>query len=222
MMNRHIALIGLVLTLLLTSCESLTGVSPKGTPRVETELAVVVAPDFQNPLVDVDESLLGAMKQVVVKEADVGLRFYPVLSEDYAPEHARPPYLLTVELTALELSYREAKSAVPEGSPDRATLVDEIAFTVAAKLTRRRQEGPPLLVGSSVGSASVRAHQKLNELEGQPVYATEGSRSAPYVLRADVLDALDASVEKALKALRAPIDRELAPLRESGLITPRQ
>ena len=45
--------LGLAL-LALGSCESLTGRSPEGTPRVETELAVIVEDDFLNALADVD------------------------------------------------------------------------------------------------------------------------------------------------------------------------
>ena len=83
----------------LASCETLTGVAPKETPRVECEVAIELDESFLSDLAGVDMSseLITSIKEVVREEANLGLRFYPTLSESYPPNDQRPPHLMTID-----------------------------------------------------------------------------------------------------------------------------
>lgn len=212
MLRRLTRLVFLTSPLLLTACEAMTGVAPKGTPRVEAELALVVSPGFQNPLVDADARLFDAMRGVIEERADIGLRLFPVWSEAYGPEDDRPPYLLTVELESLEVFVETDETGGGDEPLVIETYVDAVQLGVHASFERRRDNGPALLVASASDSVRARGERDEEDLRTGITYSSGPGPNDPPVLQDDVLRALDGAVRGALKDLRNPIDRELAPL----------
>ena len=209
---RPLALAPILLT--LASCESLTGVAPEGTPRVEVELAVIVDEAFMTPLVDPTAELVAAVKEAVRSEADLGLRFYPTLSERYGPNDRRPSYLMTVELKSLNILF-EQELIEPEEAPARlVTTIDEVQCSVSASLERRRGNAPPLTVATASSSQKVNAERDPDAIEAGRGYAPKFDGPTMKVLEADITRAVQTASEAALRTMRKPIDREFAPAKE--------
>ena len=217
-MKQGIQLLPVGLALLaLPSCESITGVVPKGTPRVEVELAVLVEESFLDALVDVDmdSELVAAVKQAVLEKADFGLRFYATPSESYGAGDRRPPYLMTVELDALSVVFDHEMIEKEEEEPRIETSVDEIHCSVSASVERRREDAPSLVVARSSAAGRVSAERSSEVIEAEPGYTPVLDGAAPKVLRKDIVRAVHAAMHKALAAMRTPIDREFAPAPEA-------
>ncbi len=199
--------------MMLTSCESLTGVSPKNTPRVEIELAVIVTDAFVEPLVDVDQesALLAAVKEAVRSKADLGLRFYPTLSEEYAETDQHPPYLMTVHLDRLSLDFDHEMIEEEGAEPRIEASVDTVGCAVSASIEHRRENAPSLIVAEATGSSELSAETDEDALAAGQGYVPRFEDATLKVLEKDILQAVQTAVDRALKNMRTPIDREFAP-----------
>ena len=196
---------------ILASCESLTGVAPKNTPRVEIELAVIVDEAFVEPLSDADAGLHAALKEAVRGKADLGLRFYPTPSDLYGESDRRPPYLMTVELDSLVVSFDREMIEEEGAEPRIDASVDTIGCSVSASVARRRENAPSLVVATSQASSQFSAETKPETLASGRGYVPKFEGPALKILEKDIVRAVEAAVDRALKAMRTPIDREFAP-----------
>lgn len=202
--------------LALASCETLTGVSPEGTPRVEVELSVIVGDEFMNQIVDPDAELVAAVKEAVRSEADLGLRFYPTLSERYGPNDRRPEYLMTVELKALNVLF-EQELIEPEGAPARlVTTIDEVGCSVSISLEKRRGNAPPLTVATARANERVSAEDDPDTIEMGKGYAPKFDGPTMKLLESDITESVREASSVALRTMRKPIDREFAPAEEAA------
>ena len=196
----------------LTSCESLTGVAPEGTPRIETELVVSIEADFQSALTDADSALNGEIHRVVREEANLGLRFYPTPSHEYAADHQRPAYLMTVELDSLVVNFNH-EVVEEEGEEQRMiTTVESVTCNATSSLLRRRPNGPALRVSSGTGSSTVSVDAP-DDAEGS--YAPKHDGPSPRIDKHDILKAVERAVDKTLKSMRTAIDREFEPAEDA-------
>ena len=205
-------LIGLAL-MTLTSCESLTGVAPADTPRVEIELAVVVNDAFVEPFVDVDEEseLFAAVRDAVRAEADLGLRFYPTPSEEYGENDKRPPYLMTVNLDQLSLVFDHEMIEEEGEEPRVEASVDTVVCSVSASIENRREDAPSLIVATAKSSSDIAAETDAEDLAAGQGYTPKFEGADLKVLEKDIVKAVQTAVDRALKSMRTPIDREFAP-----------
>jgi hypothetical protein len=202
-----------VLALLATtSCEAVTGVAPADTPRVEAELVVNIETDFLAALVDVgpDSDLVGELHEAVRAQADLGLRFYATPTESYGEDDVRPAYLMTVTIDSLEVVLEHDMIEEEDQEPRIETTVDDLVCQVSAKLERRRENAPSLLIAAATESRQINAEKNSDDLAAEPGYAPSADSSLK-VLHRDVVRAADSAVDKALKAMRTPIDREFKP-----------
>ncbi len=195
-----------------TACEAVTGVAPADTPRIETELVVVVNRDFLAAFDDVEMSseLVHEVKELIRSQADLGLRFYAMPAESYGEGHVRPPHLMTVTIDSLDVVLEEELIEEEGASPRFEVRVDELVCTVSASLVRRRADAPALVIAEATESRNIGAENDPEELLAEPGYAPSADRSLK-VLHRDVVRAADGAVNRALKAMRTPIDREFRP-----------
>ena len=75
----------------------------KESPRVEVEVVVDIEGSLYDGLVDVENEreLNEAISYVVLSLADVGLRFYPILSQDYGKKDTHPQHRMVVQVQEL-------------------------------------------------------------------------------------------------------------------------
>ena len=216
--------------LICTGCKNIP--QAKGDlPRVEVEVAVTMDDTFTDSLQSVDATFKKAIVSEVLAKSDVGLRFYPVLSEQYADDHAHPPYLMIIDLRNLHITVSEETKKIGEG--DAATTqihrwVSRVEMTATTDLYKRRDNAPPLTVASHKGTATVtvqrlRAGQTVaggavvNEsgagATGAVAAEASGSHDgepAVMVARSRIIDAVDLAFEDALRRMIVAIDRDLA------------
>src|SRR5688572_22233659 len=103
---RALATLGLAAVLGLSGCQDMTTFvtgehfpkAPENTRRIEVELVVDVDPAMWGDLVDHGELEARIVEQVQTV-ADLGMRFYPVLSGEYGEGDSRPEHVLTVRVT---------------------------------------------------------------------------------------------------------------------------
>jgi hypothetical protein len=202
------------LSLLLAACESVTGVSPKDTPRVEIELAVVVERPFVEPLQDADDGLRELVHDAVLSEADMGLRFYPTPSSAYREGDTRPEYLMMIELAELRLDFDYETVKNDGEEPYVLTTIEELESSVNASIVRRRADGPDLVVARTSASAKVSAQSDPERIAASPGYRPRGESDEVKVLESDIRRSVATATAKALKAMRTPVDREFAPAEE--------
>lgn len=206
----------------LVACTGIRS-APEGSPRTEIEVFVDVADDFLSPLAEEVER--GDVERIaddaVLAVADMGLRFYPVLSEHYASDHTHPDYTMRVELMDLEVLLDHDLIEEEDEDPYIETSVKEVVCVAVATIERRRPGGPALVVGRSRADAEVRA----SDIEGpMAVFALRRKAedgSTLYVTRQDVVDAVERAVERALVRLQKPIDREFAPVEDGETVSSR-
>ncbi len=140
-----------------TSCQNIP--QARGNlPRVEVEVAVTMDDTFSDNLESFDAEFRKAIVSQVLAKSDVGLRFYPVLSEQYARNHARPPYLMTIDLGNLHVSISQETKKSGEGDATRTQIhrwVSRVQMTAMTNLHKRRDNAPPLTVASQKGTATV-------------------------------------------------------------------
>lgn len=195
-------------TLLLCSCRSIPD-APADAPRVEVEVDVAFAEDFRAALQDPDEALVRAIEEAVLREADVGLRFYPVRSADYGEGQARPDYRLAVRVERL----------VAELGMDAQTqtqVLRRVETEVDVALGRRRADGPTLVVARSSQGARrrpVEADVGVQEASYTVAAGSPGGVSGVSVPRATIVAAVREAVNEALSQMVRAIDREFAQSR---------
>ncbi len=249
MMNRLTAaltfgcLAGLA-ALTCTSCQNIP--QARGNlPRLEVEVAVTMDDTFSDSLESFDAEFKKAIVSQVLAKSDVGLRFYPVLSEQYARNHARPPYLMTIDLGNLHVSISEKTKKSGEGDATRTQIhrwVSRVQMTAVTNLNKRRDNAPPLTVSSQKGTATVSmkwlpagqsvadgavvketrvgatgaaAAEASGKKDDEPAENTKADSKAVetkavMVARSRILDAVDKTLEDALKRMIPAIDRELS------------
>ena len=212
-MKLALSTLPLALTLLATaSCEAVTGVSSSDTPRVEAEVVVVVDSGFLAAFADVgaDSDLVDEIEELVHAQADLGLRFYATPSASYGEDDMRPPYLMTVTVSSLDVILEHDMIEEEGQEPLIVTSVDDLIVTVSASLEKRRENAPSLVIATSSESRQINAENDAEDLEAEMGYAPTADESLK-VLHRDVVRAADGAIDKALKAMRTPIDREFKP-----------
>jgi len=196
---------------LLAACTSIPE-APEGAPRVEVELALEIEDRFVEPLAVEDKQVIAAtFHEAVLDDADVGMRFYPVLSELYEDDSQRPPYLLKVVARDLEVQYDFKTEKGAEGEEPR--VVTELAglrCNVTATLERRRQGRPALPVARGQKEVQWSVDDPdagVDTFPLKPIAEGEGGLS---VAQDDVMEGVDRAVTAALRQLVHSVDRELA------------
>lgn len=220
---RALATLGLAAVLGLSGCQDMTTFvtgehfpkAPENAPRLEVELVVEVDPAVWDDLGEHGELEARIVDQVQTV-ADLGMRFYPVLSSEYAEGDARPEHVLTVRVTELEIDAahkRIEKKGEPPRIESRVAAIDSVA---TALVQRRRDGGPDLLVANAEGQGHVNAvsQKRVGELEaeGQPAFAVveeDPEHEDLRVAESDVLQAVDEAVIDALRGVIKGVDREL-------------
>ncbi|MEM7306659.1 MAG: hypothetical protein AAF682_08315 [Planctomycetota bacterium] len=200
------ALFGLV----LASCSS-NSAAPEGSPRVEVELRVEVDEAVFSPFdPSVDrEAILELIDGAVQPLADVGLRFYPVPAEVYTEGDERPEYALTVRVEKFEVTLDHELIEEENKDPWIQTEIEQAECTVLATFEKRRNNAPPLQVGTE---AAMGESGENRELEGEFLleYVTQtGGRLN--LSREAFASAVDQAVARVLAKLQKPIDREFKP-----------
>lgn len=190
-------------------------------PRVEAEVAVSVGSSFGERLEGVDAAFAQAVADATLKHADVGLRFYPVLSASYGSGHARPTYLLTVELNEFDVTTSEITTVIDKDKTETQTWASRARCEVTATLQKRRDTGPPLLVGEARAKSSQSLTRPMAEhpiegglqVKGKETAAGAHGPAGPVMVDRDtLLRIIDGAVRQALAGLVPAIDRELTLL----------
>jgi hypothetical protein len=220
---RALATLGLAAVLGLSGCQDMntfmTGEQfPKvqeDFPRIEVELVVDVDPAVWGDLVEHGE-LEARIVEQVQSVADLGMRFYPALSSEYAEGDARPEHVLTVRVTELSVA-TDHRLVEKKDQPSRIeSKVKSIHSAATAVVARRRDGGPNLVVANGEGKGHVNAvsQERVGELEaeGQPVFGVveeDPEHEDLRVAESDVLQAVDEAVVDALRGVIKGVDREL-------------
>lgn len=191
------------LLLAAAACEGISS-APKGSPRVEVEIALEVDDSYTGALQGSDEALRQAIAELVRSKGDIGLRFYPVLSDSYQSGDNRPPYVLNVKAHDLNITVGQKTIETGGGAPKTESVVERLECRVSSRIVKRRAKGPELLVASSSANKKLVATR-----DPGPGYAVATSPQAR-VSRTDLLAALDAALTKAFRELVPAVDRELA------------
>ena len=222
-LRRTLATLGFAAALGLASCQDMTTFvtgekfpnPPEGSPRIEVELTV-----------DVDEAVWGDLAAhgdleqditaQVEGDADLGMRFYPVLDGEYGDGDVRPGYVLAVRVTELTIATDHRRVEKKDEPPRVESKVKTLDCIATAVVRRRRDGGPALVVANAQGKGRVHAvgQSRIEELaaEGQPTFEvvkTDPSHQDLRVSRSDVLQAVDRAVVDALRGVIKGIDREL-------------
>jgi len=197
----------------LAACTSIAP-APEGSPRVEAEVALLVSRSVHDALAfdSLPDTAEQRFAMVVSPLTDLGTRFYAVPTEAYEPEHARPEYLLTVEL--VDVVPRLEQDTVEVGEEKQLTTrLAGLKCTVRARVERRRTNAPTLPVSGA------EAHSELSLGRQDPDRASTAMislRERPDTgevlqFRADEFDSLvERAAVSALRQLEAPVDRELS------------
>jgi hypothetical protein len=213
-MNRPIAVVSLSLVAAFASCTGLS-TAPTGSPRVETEVVVNMDPSFTRKLPAAGADLTRAIVALVMSRADLGLRFYPVLSSSYGPKDPRPEYLLTVDVADLDVAVERPMTQTAGSPPVAGTpFVRQIDCVVTTTVAKRRTTGPALTVGRSTGRGTVTATTTTAEGADRTTYTlpkTDDQQPALTVLHVDLMKATEMGLKMALTELVKPVDREFAP-----------
>lgn len=200
--------------------------APEGSPRVETELTVRVDDSFVEALTSVEQAveLGGAASDLVLSLADVGTRFYPVRSEDYASKDVRPRYVMVVNIDDLDFEFGsetvlpdaalmvEAEDGAPiqveQPEPVVRVFLKSVTCSATASIEKRRKHAPPLVVGQSQGKGEVRVTARAEDDTSEMYTVRAKSGHAVSVRRQDVLDAAERAVVDALRDMVRAVDRE--------------
>lgn len=216
-MRTHAALgLSAALTAALScpSCQTMS-TAPRGSPRVEVEVSVALDESFTAKLekAAADDAVARAVVEQVLAQADLGLRFYPVLARDYGPRDQRPEYALAVSIADLEAKFAH-RTVQPVGSdPVVETSVQSLACAVSTVLTKRRAEGqgPALTVARGTGRGETVAASGAPGDEPAVAVSRAAANEAPVSCRrADLVLATRRALDRALADLVPAVDRELA------------
>ena len=211
MNHSHARLAALLAALACASCETIDQ-APKGSPRVELEVTVNVDASYSGKLAGVGDDLARAIADLVLTKADLGLRFYPVLSRQYGPKDARPEYLLIVDVRDLDVQLQQQTAPRDGSEPQVEASIKQLDCWVTATLSKRRTTGPALLVGrsESKGSAIVANDQSAAAKQTYTLKRANAEKPAPPLLHTDLVRATEKGLGSALTGLLIPVDRELA------------
>lgn len=203
-------------TLLLSACQGIQS-TPVGSPRVEIELIVEVDGAFYKELdKSADRKAIARIVSDSVESlADVGFRFYPVRTERYGKGQQKPTYLMHVEAKSLEA---ERSVTLIEGEDQEEARIESelkrITCTMNAVIEKRRSKGPPLPVGTAVGTSKVSILTSTEEPapEGVTFELKRGANESNTlgILQESLEDAVSKATEDALSQLQEAIDRELS------------
>jgi hypothetical protein len=190
------------------SCNQIS-TAPKGSPRVELEVAVRVEDAYASRLQGLDEDFLRELRERVLAKSDVGLRFYPVPTERYEGAGARPSYLMSVDVRSLTYDIGSRTVNRPNTDPVVETWVSRVGATVAANMVKRRSAGPELTVANAQQTATVGVSQ--TGTEGKVVYQLQRDQGQLplQVARDDLLRSIVDALDRALREMLPAIDREL-------------
>ncbi len=200
--------VALVATL-FASCQGISK-APKGSARMELEVVVQVDPSFTGKLQGADQELTQAITDQVLSKADLGLRFYPVLTSAYDEGDPRPEYVMTVQIQDLNIGLDHRTIKHKDAEPTIETSVKNVACVAAVSMEKVRSSGPNLTVGSASGKGQKSA-SKVGEGETPASYAMVRDEGAQplNVTRADLLAAVDSATDRAMKGIIDPVDREI-------------
>lgn len=190
-----------LVALALVACQEVS-LARRGSPRVETEVVVAIDESVRAGLRDAGAEFDAMVEAIVLEQADVGLRFYPVISASYGPGQVRPAYLMSVRLQ--ELAARAHEVTIADEPGRKKTVADDVTATVAASLEKRRDNAPSLLVGT--GSSSYASAPR--ESSGDMMFLVNAAGDAVPIPRADVRTAIERALRKTLQDMVQAIDRE--------------
>jgi hypothetical protein len=211
-MHHLTARVSLALLAVLTcsSCETISS-APKGSPRVELEVVVNLDATYSTKLTGSNPELLRAIADLAMTKADLGLRFYPVLSSQYGPKDPRPEYLLTVDVRDLDITFDHSTTQVEGGEPIIKIFIKQVDCAVSATLSKRRATGPALVVGRSEGKGStVVASSNTESKTSYPVNRQGADKQPLVLLHTDLVLTTEKGLLQALSGLLSPVDREMS------------
>jgi hypothetical protein len=198
-----------VVVSLLIGCQSIPETDP-GWTREELEVAVKVDPLIAKLLRQQEDAAVldTVVSETIFELADVGLRFYPVPSNTYEEGQQHPQYLLTVQIQDLSAKLAgDAVQAARESKPGNE--LESVRCTAVATLVKRRNGGPPLIVGKSSGFGQARAQEAAANLSSMLDFELQAPYGLPPRLRSeDLRMSIRTAVHEALEQLVKPIDRE--------------
>lgn len=218
-----LAFVALSLAFGATSCQDMhafvTGdqffKAPKGAPRVEVELVVEVDDACYAQLAeDADrEALNAAIADTVLSYADVGMRFFPILTDTYESRDARPERMMTVRVEKIGINTEHERMEEEGEAPWVESSVKSLDSMATASLEKRRKGAPSLVVGRGMGKSHVRAKSDDEFADGKPTYHVKreaDDHEELWVTNEDVQDAVGKAVINALREIVEPADRDLA------------
>lgn len=221
--RRALATLGLAAFLGLAGCQEMTTFvtgehfpkPPENSPRIEVELAVEIDPAVWSDLAEHGD-LEAKIADQVHAVADLGMRFYPVLSSQYAEGDPRPELLLTVRVTGLEVQGEHRRVEKKDEPPRIESKIKGLDSSASAVVQRRRDAGPALVVASAEARGYVYAvsQEKVETLAqaGEAAFAVvkeDASHQDLRVCESDVLQVVDEAVVNALRGVIKGVDREL-------------
>lgn len=222
-LRRTLATLSFTAVLGLSGCQEMTTFvtgehfpkPPENSPRIEVELAVEIEPAVWGDVIEHGD-LEAKIADQVHAVADLGMRFYPVLSSEYAEGDPRPELLLTVRVTGLEIESDHDRVEKKNEPPRIESKVKGLDSSATAVVQRRRDAGPALVVASAEADGYVHAvsQEKVEEraLAGEAVFGVvkqDASHQDLRVCESDVLQAVDEAVVGALRGVIKGVDREL-------------
>ena len=196
--------------------------APEGSARVEVELVIEIQDGFYSDLDDEDAKaqLDAEITELVTSLADVGTRFYPIPTQEYGPDDVRPAWVMHVSVDSLELE-AEHELIEKEGEESRIeSSVTRMDCVARASVEKRRDNAPPLRVGSGEGHGRVHVVEPLEEDPQQSYYRvkrTLDKHEAMKVQHDDVMAAVEETVVEALRQIIKPVDRDFELARQNNL-----
>lgn len=195
--------------------------APDGSPRVEAELAVQIDDSFVGSFASVGQAVeLGdATSDMVLSLADIGTRFYPVPSEEYASKDVRPRYVMSIQIEDLDFEFGSETTEETEGEPVTRFFVTGVSCVATATVEKRRKHAPPLVVGQGAGDGQVRVRGTVESSDAGDTYEVRRRANDGQVVlvrREDVLDAAEKAVIDAMRGVVRAVDREFSPENATG------
>lgn len=155
---RRLTALAILAAAALPSCTNLPR-AKKGRARLELEVAVQMDDSFDSKVDGLDDGFRQQIAEQVLRKADLGLRFYPVLTERYAPDQARPQFLLTVQLSDFSVDIdRDVKRHRSGGveTIETSRWLERIHCTATVAMEKRRNGSPSLLVDRDTARVDLR------------------------------------------------------------------
>lgn len=221
--RRTLVLVAFLATLTAPGCQDLntmiTGekfTSPaEGSPRVEVELDIDMQDTYGGVLVGADQvvELNDATSELVLSIADVSLRFYPILSEQYGSDEARPPHRMIVEIHELAVNLDQEMIEEEGEEPLIQSFVKSVECVASAKVERRRADGPPLVIGRGKGKGHTRVRNDPERLDAHTSYSVKRPSESGEDLRVtqeEMLATVEEAVVDALREVMKAVDRDFA------------